>query len=404
MVQADPFGHYQKGRQAKAQEERQRLQDQMTMQAHELQKQRLDAQMRKDEAAARAAPQERYRAMAGDLQAKFANVMRVDPANRAAAFEGFRGYVGQAWGPEAAAQVAKTWEEELPDYQALMEKQGGLEFAKPSVKDYTPESVKAAQATGDITKLRARNKPGDKPAERERKIASYINHLGMTRAEAIKYADGLVEVSEPLPDGTIRITDLVGGQTRIARGSDRAGAVADEAAAVVGDEKFKGMNIDRVAKEASGPVAAVAQMLSDTIGFIVPGRVGAASVDSKQAMRIFNKYIMASFKNSGSKFPVWEQKTIQNLLLDPDKWLGDPDDAVAKMGSIRAYLKDSIALARQQINTTRNPGKRADLADQIELMAGHLDMMGAPLGGMDKKSEDRFEEIKRRNQERRGRN
>lgn len=123
---------------------------------------------------------------------------------------------------------------------------------------------------------------------------------------------------------------------------------------------------------ASGPMSGIRQFFNNTIGFLVPGQIAPKTESAKQQIGLFNQKAKTGLVNN-PRFPVAEQKLIDGLLVDPNKFFTDPDANKTKMLNLRNALERMIETKQQAINSGNITREQVqDFTDQNNIIGGIL--------------------------------
>ena len=122
------------------------------------------------------------------------------------------------------------------------------------------------------------------------------------------------------------------------------------------------------------------------IGPCVEGTLFEETTDSRQQIRIFAQFAKAALINN-PKFPVAEQKIVQELLPDPSIFFQDPDKARSDLNELKDSLEGfQTAKGKELAGKKITAKRRGELIDQISRIGEILSMMESP-----EETEEEFE-------------
>ncbi len=116
---------------------------------------------------------------------------------------------------------------------------------------------------------------------------------------------------------------------------------------------------------STGLVSNTLQAISNMFGIAKTGLIAPLTTEARNKIRIFNKDVIQSLVIN-PRAPVAEQAIIQGFLIDPNRKLVDPDEAIISTLNLRIFLEDklatkTVALQRGDIGKKT----RADFTSQI---------------------------------------
>ena len=229
-----------------------------------------------------------------------------------------------------------------------------------------------------IQALRQRGYTFDEPRkgyQRDQKIRQYMDQYGISRNLATKYVDGQIEIHENALGQPV-IIDKMTGQERGVIGPSRGGETLPPPQPEGQDQQGDAYITPETAQEGTGVKSFVKQGINNMIGWMTEGLPFEDTAEARNKLRTFNHNAIQSLVIN-PRAPVAEQRTIKNMLPDPDKAMKDPDEAVQQMESLRSFLKKQIK-QKQKILKSRNVSadQRKTYTDQINNITTVLNMMG----------------------------
>ncbi len=139
-----------------------------------------------------------------------------------------------------------------------------------------------------------------------------------------------------------------------------------------------GTSIEEAVQEGTGPFAKIQAGLSNVIGPFVEGALFKDTTDARQQVRTFSQIAKTALVNN-PRFPVAEQKIVQNLLPDVDTFFQDPDTARSNLKELKAFLtKQKIAKDKELTKGRVSAKRKADLTDQVSRIDELLTLMESP--------------------------
>ena len=132
--------------------------------------------------------------------------------------------------------------------------------------------------------------------------------------------------------------------------------------------------------EGIGPVSAGRNFINQTIGAVMDGTPYAETARAKQGIRQFNQEAKTALVNN-PRFPVAEQKIIQDMLPNPDRVMSDPDAARGDLVEMRSFLlnkRQNNVRAIQSGDVTTD--KAEELKNQVAGIDRVINLMGRPPG------------------------
>ena len=148
-----------------------------------------------------------------------------------------------------------------------------------------------------------------------------------------------------------------------------------------------GPSLSEAVAQGTGPAAKLKSGLSNIIGPFIEGSVSPETERSKAQVRLFNQEAKQALVNN-PRFPVAEQKIVQELLPDTNKFWTDPDAEREKLSELRRFLvsKKQGNLESMQSGqiTQTSLGQLADQNKSIDRILKFMEGAGSKYSQMNK--------------------
>lgn len=187
-----------------------------------------------------------------------------------------------------------------------------------------------------LTKLGAAQITAGKKTAGDKEIDWLINK-GVSPEMAGKLRYGHIVPGTDALGNTILIDRVSNRQIPISGGRGVGGQ--GKGVSIVPDEEKGGFKITpETAKSSTGIESNLKQFFNNTIGQFTEGVPFKQTADARRNVRMYNQELKRIFSNS-DRYPVFEQKLVQDFLIDPGRFLTDPDEAVDSLQSVREFAK-----------------------------------------------------------------
>jgi len=128
--------------------------------------------------------------------------------------------------------------------------------------------------------------------------------------------------------------------------------------------------------KGTGPLAYTQEAISNVFGPFVSGAMFPETTRSRERVRVFSQLAKSALVNN-PKFPVAEQKIVQQLLPDVGKFFQDPDAAREKLKELKSVLEGFKGIKQSQASSDKLTQKRrGELSDQISRIDEVLAFIG----------------------------
>ena len=204
---------------------------------------------------------------------------------------------------------------------------------------------------------------------RERKIADYMENLGMTRPEAIKHADKMMKLG----------TDEMGRSVVVdVAESSRKDLFGNKDVSTEEDTTPKPIITPEEAMIGTGPMSNLRQAVNNMFGFAFKGIPAPRTEEARNNLRIFNQSIKPMMMVS-DRGAIYEQKNIEKLLPNPETFFQDPDAAAQKLDNLKDLINTQIEMKQRLLNTgDLNPKTAKDMQDDIAQLKVASGLFEAP--------------------------
>ena len=208
--------------------------------------------------------------------------------------------------------------------------------------------------------------------QRDRDVYSLMTR-GFSRNEAEDVAAGRVRVTSPDQYGNVWLVNVATGERRQTGGGEQPAEVDRSQ-----QTQQPLPSLERDAENAAGPIANVQAGLSGFIGPFVRGRLFENTQDARQRVRLFRQEAKQALVNN-DRFPVHEQKVVDQLLPDESRFFNDPDDARANVVELRGFLERKREVNESTLRSGRMTSKRrGEIVDQNAAIDRIISLMGEP--------------------------
>jgi len=223
-----------------------------------------------------------------------------------------------------------------------------------------------------------------KLTEKDKRIQHLIGR-GYTPDFANDVASGSIEIKGPDQYGQYtRVNSVTNESTpvtgedaeRITQEMEQAPPAQEEQAPEAQQPaKQERLSLEGAVEEGTGPFAAIRTGISNVIGPFMEGEVFKETASAKQKVRTFNQFAKTALVNN-PRFPVAEQKIVQQLLPDVEAVFLDPDRARTALDELKDSLNEmhdakAKELGKEGITLKR----RAELSDQMSRVNEILTLM-----------------------------
>lgn len=220
---------------------------------------------------------------------------------------------------------------------------------------------------------------GDDNTQTEREVQRYIER-GYPRSVAEDIAYGNIDV-ETDQFGNTYLVNKATGERRVLRGEGNTGGQRGEQVAQQSTEAPSGeagADLGQAVEEGTGPFSMGRAAINAVIGPFVEGTVFPETSRSRAAIRNFNQTAKQALVNS-ERFPVYEQKIVQQLLPDPDQFFNDPDAEREKLTELRGFLQRKKGRIQESMQaggiTTEERGNLSNQVSTIDRILGLMEPM-----------------------------
>lgn len=216
---------------------------------------------------------------------------------------------------------------------------------------------------------------GQDSTQTEREIRRYMDR-GYSRSVSEDIAFGNIDV-ETDQFGNTYLVNKATGNRRVLRGEGGGqGRGREQPARGEGQPgETPGTDLEEATEEGTGPFSMGRAAVNAVVGPFIEGTPFPETSRSRAAIRNFNQTAKQALVNS-DRFPVYEQKIVQQLLPDPDQFFNDPDAEREKLTEMRGFLqrkKDRIQESMQSGGVTT--GERGELSNQVATIDRILGLM-----------------------------
>lgn len=215
---------------------------------------------------------------------------------------------------------------------------------------------------------------GQDSTQTEREIQRYMQR-GYSRPVAEDIAFGNIDV-ETDQFGNTYLVNKAEGTRRVIRG-EGGGQGREQPAQTEGQPgEAQGTDLEEATEEGTGPFSMGRAAINAVVGPFIEGTPFPETSRSRAAIRNFNQTAKQALVNS-DRFPVYEQKIVQQLLPNPDQFFNDPDAEREKLTEMRGFLqrkKDRIQASMDSGGiTTEERGKLSNQASTIDRILGMME-------------------------------
>lgn len=178
--------------------------------------------------------------------------------------------------------------------------------------------------------------------------------------------------------GNVTIIDSTTGE--IVRREGRPGAQAPQSGEGPKRRADGQGDVFGAVEEGTGPIASFRAGINNVIGPFMSGIPFEGTNRARAGIRNFNQEAKTALVNN-PRFPVAEQKVVQEMLPDPSQFFQDPDAARQDLMELRTFLTNK----RQQLQRSVQSGNVTQdevgkLSNQMEAINRVLGLMGSPDG------------------------
>lgn len=273
---------------------------------------------------------------------------------------------------EQAMQQKGMLEKEV---QALMYQSGITdEMQDWKAKGVSLETINEAYKTypPNLQLLRAELDSGKDSAEsrnRENKIQDYMQTFNVDRATAIKHVDKQIKLG----------TDELGRSTLVDTIAEKRTDLFEKQPEEEKAPEPKPLITPEDTRIGTGPGSNLRQLANNLIGFAFSGIPAEKTEISRNKLKLFNQTIKPLLMVS-DRGAIYEQKNIEKLLPDPNKFFQDPDAAAEKLNNLREYtINQRIAKQKELDSGLLSPTVAKEIQQEIVNLETASKLFEAPI-------------------------